>query len=237
MWSISEVKETGRAAFRANYWPCVLVSILMGLFAGSGGAASGRSSGASGTDSTELVNSFQSASQSEQVTIILIVVGALAVAFAFAMLIKIFLANPINLGGVAFFKMNIESGPAPVSTIKVGFQNYWHNFVVLFLRDLYLILWFLLFLIPGFIKAYSYCMVPYILAENPDMPANEVITRSREMMNGHKWQAFLLDLSFFGWILLGIVTLGLGLVFWASPYMNSTHAALYLRLKDEAYSA
>jgi uncharacterized membrane protein len=77
-------------------------------------------------------------------------------------------------------------------------------------------------------------MVPYILAEHPELSANEVITRSREMMNGNKMQAFKMDLSFLGWILLGILTLGLGLVFWTSPYMESTQAALYLKLRDEA---
>ena len=92
-------------------------------------------------------------------------------------------------------------------------------------------LWTLLLIVPGIIKAYSYSMVPFILAENPDMPANEVLNRSREMMDGNKMQAFLMDLSFIGWILFGIVTLGLGLIFWTSPYLYSSHAALYLKLK------
>lgn len=133
-----------------------------------------------------------------------------------------------------FFTENTEAGPVPVSTIKAGFQNYGHNFVVMLLRDVYLLLWFLLLIVPGIIKAYSYCMVPYILAEHPELSANEVITRSREMMNGHKWQAFKLDLSFFGWILLGALTLGLVDVFWTAPYMESAQAALYLKLRDEA---
>ena len=236
MWTISEIKETGRAAFKANYWPCVLVAFLITLFTGSG-AASGRASGNSTGSSSDLVNAFQSLSQSEQIAAVLAFVGILAGACALGLVVKIFLSNPIRLGGATFFKNNIETGSAPVSTVGTGFRNYWHNFVVLFLRDLYLILWFLLLIIPGFVKAYSYCMVPYILAENPDMSAREVITRSREMMDGNKWQAFLLDLSFIGWIFLSIVTLGLGLVFWTAPYMESTHAALYLKLKEETQYA
>ena len=76
-------------------------------------------------------------------------------------------------------------------------------------------------------------MVPYILTDHPELTPNEVITRSREMMDGNKWQSFLLDLSFIGWIVLGIVTLGLGLVLWTAPYMQSSNAALYLKLSGE----
>ncbi len=114
------------------------------------------------------------------------------------------------------------------------YKAYGHNFRVLMLHDVYLALWALLLIVPAIIKAYSYCMVPYILAEHPELSANEIITRSRRMMNGHKWQAFKLDLSFFGWILLGALTLGLVNVFWTVPYMESAQAALYLKLRDAA---
>ena len=101
----------------------------------------------------------------------------------------------------------------------------------MFLKSLFTFLWGLLFIIPGIIKSYSYKMVPYILADNPGISATEAITRSREMMNGNKGKAFLLDLSFFWWILLGIITCGLVGVFWTNPYIASTHAALYEELK------
>ena len=76
-------------------------------------------------------------------------------------------------------------------------------------------------------------MVPYIIKDNPELSATEVITRSREMMNGNKWKAFLLDLSFIGWFLLSIITLGIAAFFWVGPYVYSTEAALYLELKDK----
>ena len=98
---------------------------------------------------------------------------------------------------------------------------------------MFTLLWCLLLLIPGIVAAYAYRMVPFILAENPDMPAREVIARSREMMKGNKWRAFVLDLSFLGWIILGVVTLGLGLVFWTEPYIKSADAALYVKLKEQ----
>ena len=229
MWSISEIKEQGKAAFKANYWPCVLMALLMSLFAGYSASAGG-SHVPQQTDPNAAVANMD---PNQAATVAAAILAALGVFLVIGLLIRIFVANPIQVGGSTFFKSNVEAPPAPFELIKVGFQNYGHTFLTLFLRDLYLFLWFLLFFIPGIIKAYSYRMVPYILAENPDMPANEIITRSREMMNGNKWQAFLLDLSFIGWILLGCLTLGFGLIFWTTPYMQSSNAALYLRLKEE----
>ena len=229
MWTISEVKELGKRAFKANYWYCVLAAFLMSLFAGSRVAASN-----SQTQNSDLQSQFSNMPPEQQRAVAAALLGGAAVALLIGLAIKIFLANPVNVGGCAFFTGNAENAPAPFSLMKTGFQNYGHTFVTLFLRDLYLMLWSLLFLIPGIIKAYSYRMVPYILADNPDMPANEIITRSREMMDGNKWQAFVLDLSFLGWVLLGILTLGLGFVLWTGPYMQSTYAALYLKLRNEA---
>ena len=223
MWTIHEMKEKGLAAFKGNYWPSVLVALLMAAFAGASTASAGRSG-----NSADLEMAIQSG-DGKTVAVIL---GAFAVASAIAILLKIFLVNPIELGGVSFFTRNLEAGPAPFDTIKEGFKNYGHTFVVLFLRDLYLGLWLLLFIVPGLIKIYSYRMVPYILAEHPELSAGEVITRSRRMMDGQKWAAFKLDLSFLGWILLGILTLGLVQIFWTKPYMESAQAALYLKLRD-----
>ena len=223
MWTISEVKERGKAAFRSNYVACVIVAFLMAIFTGGGSAAGSRVS-------QEAPQEVQNINPALVAGIMIGVSLWILVGF----LIKVFVANALEVGGCAFFKKNIEAGPAPVGMIGTGFQDYGHKFVTLILRDVLLVFWFMLLFIPGIIKSYSYCMVPYILEENPDMPATEVISRSRDMMNGNKMQAFLMDLSFIGWILLGTVTCGLGLIFWTLPYMQSTHAALYLRLKENA---
>ena len=229
MWTIAELKERGKAAFRANYWACVGVAFLMTLFA-AGTQVASRSTSAGTTTSTATTDISEMLKQPE---VMAAFAAVFSVAGILAVLFKIFVANPIEVGGHLFFKENTLEPPAPFSFVKRGFQNYGHNFVTLLLRDLFILLWTLLFIVPGLIKMYSYCMVPFILAEHPEMSATEVITRSREMMNGHKWRTFVLDLSFIGWILLGAVTVGLVQVFWTSPYMYSTHAALYLELKRE----
>jgi uncharacterized membrane protein len=90
----------------------------------------------------------------------------------------------------------------------------------------------MLFIIPGIVKSYSSAMSYYIMCDNPEMGANEAITRSREMMNGHKWQLFCLHFSFIGWILLSMLTCGL-LLFMVTPYMNAATAEFYEKLKRD----
>ena len=95
-------------------------------------------------------------------------------------------------------------------------------------------LWTLLFIIPGIYKAIQYSMVPYIAVEHPELSASETIAMSRRMTNGHIFDLFLLGLSFIGWILLAMVTLGIG-YYWVMPYMYTTYAAYYGDLKAEYF--
>ena len=230
MWTINGVKERGRNAFRANYWNCVLVALIMGIllgvFTGTAGTAGG------GTESMESVEQVSEAVSSVNLAVVISTAVGISFAGALYLLFKIFIQNPIEVGGHVFFRNNLY-GSAPVTDLKIGFSNYGKTFGTLLLRDVYLFLWMLLLLIPGIVKSYSYCMVPYILAEHPELSANEIITRSREMMNGNKWRAFVLDLSFIGWEILSVLSLGIVHIFWTSPYMHSTHAALYEELKKE----
>lgn len=96
---------------------------------------------------------------------------------------------------------------------------------------LFTLLWSLLFIIPGIIASISYTLVYMIKLDNPEMSTMEVITKSKEMMNGHKMDYFVLILSFFGWAILGILTLGI-LYLWLTPYMNVTFANFYNSLKE-----
>ncbi|MBQ7574334.1 MAG: DUF975 family protein [Clostridia bacterium] len=149
-------------------------------------------------------------------------------------LIRIFLYNPLVVGCEGFFMVNSKE-KAKLSEIKRGFSPNWlHNVGAMLLKDIFLCLWSLLFIIPGIIKSYSYCMVPFILADNPNIGAKEAITLSRKMMDGNKWRAFVLDLSFIGWFLLAGLTGGILGIFYVNPYVYSTHAELYHALKNNA---
>ncbi|MCR4755684.1 MAG: DUF975 family protein [Lachnospiraceae bacterium] len=155
------------------------------------------------------------------------------VIFAIVLLIDAFIFNPLELGCDRFFYKNLDE-QAEVSEIAYGFDHGYMNVVkVMFARDIYTVLWSLLFIIPGIVKAYEYRMIPYILAENPDMDKDEVFARSKEMMMGQKWKTFVLDLSFIGWNILSLFTVGLLGIFYVGPYKRATRAALYDTLKND----
>ncbi len=92
---------------------------------------------------------------------------------------------------------------------------------------LFTLLWSLLLVIPGIVAAYRYALASYLLAQNPEMSGIDAVQESKELMCGHKWRLFCLDLSFFGWYLLCILTLGIGLL-WLNPYRSAARAAFYL---------
>ncbi len=103
---------------------------------------------------------------------------------------------------------------------------------VSFLQGLFLLLWTLLFIVPGIIKSFSYMMTFYILRDRPELSPLQVITESRKMMDGHKGEAFVLGLTFIGWLLLGVVTLGIGFL-WIVPYISVTFAHFYDTIREE----
>lgn len=98
------------------------------------------------------------------------------------------------------------------------------------LMTLYIILWCLLFIIPGIVKSYAYAMTPYVMNDRPDLDADDCIHESRMMMKGYKWKLFCLDLSFIGWAILCLFTLGIGFL-WLQPYIEASHAKFYEELK------
>lgn len=101
------------------------------------------------------------------------------------------------------------------------------------LKMIYIILWALLLIIPGIIKSYSYALTEFIMKDNPEMKNNAAIEKSMEMMQGRKFDLFVLDLTFLGWYLLAcIFTLGIG-VLWVAPYNYTARAAFYEDIVSE----
>ena len=102
----------------------------------------------------------------------------------------------------------------------------------MFLRNIFTALWYIT-IVGGVIKTYEYRMIPYILAENPKIKRKEAFKLSKQMMKGNKWKTFILDISFFGWNLLSIITMGLLSIFYVNPYSAATNAELYIALKEQ----
>ena len=161
------------------------------------------------------------------IAMMIIVLIATVIGYA----IKFFLINPVEYGCKNFFRRNLDE-PANLSSVAFGFDKNYKNAVKTgFFRDLFVWLWSLLFIIPGIIKSYEYRLVPYIYAENPDMKYSDILAESSKLMKGHKWNTFVLDLSFIGWEILSLFTCGLLSVFYVDPYKLQTDAALYEAIK------
>lgn len=144
-----------------------------------------------------------------------------------------FILTPAFSLSVAVIYINLTKNKDPeVVDVFIGFHDFWSSFKVSFLTGLLVFLWSLLFIIPGIVKSYSYSMAMYILAENKGMSAREAISRSKELMYGHKADLFVLQLSFIGWAILGSLTLGI-LYIWLVPYMSATYANFYNSIKGK----
>ncbi len=235
-WSRARLKEMARTALHGSYWRSVLVSLILGIAVGSAGiAASGNGasssfamrSGRYGMGGDEFSSSFA-------VFPILAIAGIVFVTILIAgIALSIFLFGPLEVSCKNYYRQDIFR-PTGLGALSAGFNSDYLNIVkTQFLKNLYTFLWGLLFVIPGIVKSYEYRMIPYILAEHPDMPTREAFELSRRMMYGEKWNTFVLDLSFLGWNILSACTLGILGFFYVRPYEDLTNAALYGALKQK----
>lgn len=172
----------------------------------------------------DAINSFNINQQ--KLGIILIIAAIIAISFT------IFVADPLIVGGKKYFLQASKGSNTKIEIIGEIFQKEnWPNIVVtMFLRNIYTALWYLT-IIGGIIKTYEYRMIPYILAENPKINRKEAFQLSKKMMKGNKWKTFILDMSFFGWNFLSVLTFGILSILYVNPYSSATSAQLYLTLK------
>ena len=146
----------------------------------------------------------------------------------------LFVISPLLVGLANCFKeLLVKSDERMLQNeFRIGFGNYFHHVWGYFLNRFFVFLWSMLFLIPGFIKMLSYAMTNYILVDRPELSANEAINLSKDMMYGHKFDLFYLYLSFAGWLILSVFTLGIGLL-WLIPYAQTAQASFYLDVKED----
>lgn len=162
--------------------------------------------------------------------------GMMMIGSSITCVLSIFALGPVQAGVAnAFNRFYSKAEYNTVSNLfSLGFGGgrYWRNVLGMFLRSLFIALWMLLFIVPGIIKAYAYALTPFILLDNPELGPNEARLRSIEMMRGYKGKLFGLELSFIGWFLLCILSLGVGFI-WLLPYVNTSYAAFYRERADE----
>lgn len=169
------------------------------------------------------------------ITLIISVISTLAGALLSlipggGLIASIIITPAFALSMVRVYLSVIAGGTPEIKDAFCGFDDFWAAFKVTFLTGLYTLLWSLLLVIPGIVKAISYSMSMYILAENKGKSATECINESKKMTEGHKMELFILGLSFIGWILLCSITCGIALI-WVMPYMEATFANAYKLLK------
>ena len=156
------------------------------------------------------------------------VLGSIAPIFSILSIFSAFISYPIAVGMISYIMKKNRGEDVTMKELFAYFKgNEWINITfTMFMTGLFYALWSLL-IIPAFVKCFSYAMVPYILAEDPNKNWKEVITESRQMMNGNKWNLFVLELSFIGWLILGMFTLNILNLFFTMPYMALACAGFY----------
>lgn len=143
------------------------------------------------------------------------------------------LVVPLSVGIIKYFLMFSKSQKPDIVNLFDGYKHSFDNSILAsILVNVYTFLWTLLLIVPGIIKKYAYSMTFFIIADEPNISANEAIKKSEAMMKGYKWNYFLLQLSFIGWSLLAIFTCGIGFL-WLTPYMQTASSHFYLKVKEE----
>lgn len=149
--------------------------------------------------------------------------------YVFGIICYIAVAIISGMTVIGYSRLNLDFVDGKALSLRQVVSEYpriLRGLAMTLLTALYTLLWTFLFIIPGIIASLAYALTPYLMAENPDMGANEAITLSKKMMKGNKENLFYLYLTFIGWSLLCLLTLGIGYL-WLVPYMSVTKAAFY----------
>ncbi len=217
MWTREELKTRAKSVLKQNYWKLVLVGFIASIATGTGGSSS----------SSESTESVPSDFVNELLVMLPLIIGIATVIILVAIAVSVFVLHPLEVGTKRFFVKSLTEAPE-MKEVVFAYENSYLNVVkIMFMKNLKVFLWSLLFIIPGIIKAYEYRMIPYLLAENPNMSMEEAFELSKQMMHEQKGAAFILDWSFFGWELLSAFTAGIVGIFYVQPYVCLTDAALY----------
>jgi len=142
------------------------------------------------------------------------------------------IAGPLYLGFSILF-LSVIRARGEVGQLFSGFQQYGRATGTYLLMVLFLILWFLLLIIPALVMSYAYIMAFFVLADDPAIGPRDALRRSVEMMRGHKWKLFCLYCRFIGWSLLCLLTCGVGFL-WLMPYMQAAMTHFYEDVRPRA---
>lgn len=234
MFTSKEYRKIARDKLKGNWGRAVLISFLAALLGGSSGSGSSSvsSSASSATEAASgagvegaLGSVGEAISGNPLLSGVIASAGLLLAVVGIALLL---VGGAVRLGHCRYYTelvLNNKSNSVGIlfSRFDIFLKAAWLNILIAFK----VLLWTLLFIIPGIIAAYRYALAPYILAENPNMKASEAINESKRLMQGHKGRLFGLQISFIGWAILSACTLGIGNL-WLVPYTEAATAAFYI---------
>lgn len=228
----SDYRARARAALGGRWTSAVgttfLAAMLGGEICNSGGDISGITTllkKENMTDKTYYQQVFGGVPSAVWIMVAGVLMGIVSILLIWAV-VQLFVGSFVSLGLIQY-NLNLIDGKE--ATVGQLFSKAYMFGKALWLRirtALFVFLWSLLLVIPGIIKAYAYSMAGYIMTENPEMSAKEAMEVSQQMMRGNKWRLFCLQFSFFGWMIVGTLTMGIGFL-WINPYMNAAVTAFY----------
>ena len=232
----SELKYDARRALSGNWLIAIIAAIIAGLLGASvlnNATTSYDYSYEDFEESEDVENDITSMIPDE----VLVFIGAVVTVFAIAGLIYaiiMFTIGSVVSIGYCRFNMDLIDGIRPsIGTLFSAFGQIKTAIAVRLLTGVLVGIGYIFLIVPGIILSYSYSLATFIMADNPYLTTTEVLRESRMLMKGNKLRLFCLHLSFIGYILLCILTLGIGFI-WLTPYMNATYAAFYRQIKQNA---
>lgn len=200
----SDYRRQARMAMSGKYWYMFGVSLLAMLVSGIGGG---------------IAELFKTGDN---------FIEAIA-----AILCSLFVSIPINVGLIRFFIVSAKDN-TDLTELIYPYKNGLMNVIITKIKkEVFVLLWSLLFIIPGIVASFSYFMVDYLIAENPNMDSRRAFEISKRAMEGYRLKVFLLGLSFIGWVLLGLCAFGVGVLF-VEPYIQTAYVELYEDIKQNA---
>lgn len=231
-----DFKQTARDALHGNWFRAIIAFFVASMFSGGVGASVSVNvempEGDNGITAFLPINSQQSPDGFDTEALLPILITVFAVTFVVS--IVMFIIGCAVSVGYSQFNIDLIDGCKPkVRTLFSCFSQTKTAVCANILMLLRVFFGMLLFFVPGIIMLYSYSMVNYVIAENPDLTAREALKESKRIMKGNKWRLFCLELSFFGWMLLSLITFGIALVY-VAPYQQAALAAFYNEAKENA---
>lgn len=217
--NFSELKEKARKSMKGNYMDAIIMVLIVGFISGVVGFIAGTIDGALGLSQNTKIVIFNTSYTSYS-------------AGLFTSLASIIVSGFFGFGIINYFLKRSRNEEVTWKNVFDKKDLTIYFIVISLIVSIFTFLWSLLLIIPGIIAAFSYTMVYMVKLDNPEIGYMDAIRKSKELMKGHKWEYFLFNLSFIGWMILGIFTLGI-LYFWLVPYMSVAQCNFYNKLLEK----